>query len=72
MKLSISKWLLIIPILLFLDWIIMVLFGCFSSVCGAGNSFYCNVYCAVGIALLIFTLLIVILLIFKSLKKKVY
>jgi hypothetical protein len=63
---SILKWFLIIPSLLFLDLIIMIVFGCFSSICGASNDFYCTIYCRAGIALLVFTLLLLIYLIVKS------
>ncbi len=53
------KWLLIISALLFMDWLIMIFLGCFSSMCLANEKFYCSVYCYIGITLLTFTLLII-------------
>ena len=63
------KVLLLLPFLLFLDWIIMVMFGCFASFCGAGNKFYCSVFCKVGIVLLSMTVLFVIVWLFRKRKQ---
>jgi hypothetical protein len=67
---SLSKWLLIIPAILFVDWIMMTLIGIFSSVCGAGDQFYCTAYCVIGFVLLAVSFLLVAFLIFKSLPGK--
>jgi hypothetical protein len=69
---TIFKWLLIVPALLFVDWIIMVLVGCISGLCHTDNRFFCSVYCYIGITLLSATALFLVYLIFskKSHKKK--
>ena len=54
--------LIILPLLLFLDWIAMVLFGCLASLCGADEAFYCSVFCKAGIVLLSLTVLFAVIL----------
>lgn len=63
---TIFKWLLIVPALLFADWIIMVLIGCISGLCHADNKFFCSSYCYTGITLLSVTALFVAYLIFSK------
>ncbi len=63
MKHSLVKWLLIVPSLLFLDWIIMIIVGSVSNICGANDNFFCTIYCDFGIALLVSTFLFVAYLI---------
>jgi hypothetical protein len=49
MKLSIFiKVFLIFPVILFIDYILMALFGGIASIFGLGNDFYCGTYCIVG------------------------
>ena len=70
MKPILLKILILLPFLLFIDWILMVVFGSFASVCGADEAFYCSVFCKAGIVLLTFTaILIVVWPVYK--KKKV-
>jgi hypothetical protein len=66
MRTTFFKWLLIIPALLFADWLIMVFIGCLSGLCHAGNKFFCSVYCFTGITLLSVTALYIVYLIFKK------
>lgn len=66
MKASIAKWLIIIPSLLFLDWIILIVLGCISNLCGATIEFYCTIYCYFGITLISFTLLFIFYLIYNQ------
>lgn len=68
MKTSIADMLIVIPLLFFLDWIIMVVIGCFSSLYGAHSSFYTTIYLYFGITLLLLTFL----LIFYSLIKPIF
>jgi len=56
MKTTAIKWLLGISALLFADWVIMIILGCFSNFCNAGNDYYCTVYCKAGIVLLVASL----------------
>ena len=55
MKTSIADILFVIPLLFFVDWIIMVVAGCFSNLCGANNGFYSTIYLYFGIFLLLLT-----------------
>ena len=66
MKPSIIKWALIIPSLLFLDWIIMIVTGSVSNIFGASDSFFCTIYCYFGITLLALTFLFILYLIYKQ------
>ena len=70
MRTNVLKWLLISSALLFADWIIMIILGCFSSLCHADNRFFCSVYCYIGIVLLSFSALILGYLILKKLFPK--
>ncbi len=71
MKPSIAKWLLIIPSLLFLDWIILIVVGCLSNLCHAKDEFYCTDYCYFGITLISITLMFILYLIYnRSLHQK--
>jgi hypothetical protein len=66
------KILIVLPFVLFLDWVIMVVFGCFASICNANDKFYCSVFCKVGIVLLSLTILFFVFwLVQKSRKKPV-
>lgn len=66
MRPKIAKWILVIPSLLFLDWIIMIIVGCISNACGANDKYFCTVFCNVGIVILTLTLLAMVFLIYKK------
>lgn len=66
MKTLLVKLLLIVPALLFLDWVIMVIVGSVSNILGANDNFFRTIYCDFGIALLISTLLFVVYLIINQ------
>jgi hypothetical protein len=70
MRTTLFKWLLIVPALLFADWLIMVLIGCISGLCHADNKFFCSIYCYTGITLLSVTGLLLAYLIFNKGFKK--
>lgn len=63
MKTLLVKLVLIVPTLLFLDWVIMVVVGSLSSIFGASYNFFCTTYCDFGIVLLVSTFLFVAYLI---------
>ena len=69
-KSVILKWSLVIAALLFADWLIMVILGCFSGLCRANEKYFCTVYCKIGIVLLSLTLLLFGYFIYKSYRKK--
>ncbi len=66
MKNKFLKLLIILPVALFADWLLMILFGCFAGACKADNKFFCSVYCHVGIALLVTSLLLAFYFVFKK------
>ncbi len=66
MKPSILKMLLIIPVLFFMDWIIMTVLGCTSCFWGAGSVFYSTFYYNFGVALMVLTFLFIAYLIIIS------
>jgi hypothetical protein len=57
---------LIIAAVLFADWIIMIVAGCFSGLCRASNSFFCTVYCYFGIGLLTASIILAAFLIIRK------
>ena len=69
MKPALLKLFIFLPLLLFIDWIIMVIFGCFASICGADNKFYCSLFCRIGIVLLSLTVLFLAWLLLRKRKK---
>lgn len=76
MKTSIIlKVFVVLPILMFVDYILMVILGCATCLFGYGNDFYCGPYCIIGKIILglsaIFFLFIIfpdIVELFKKLK----
>lgn len=49
MKASIVlKVFFVLPLILFVDYILMVLIGCTGCLFGLGNDFYCGPYCIIG------------------------
>lgn len=53
MKTSIIlKAVLILPIILFVDYLIMVAIGCTTCFLGVNNDFYCGPYCKIGMIII--------------------
>ncbi len=48
MKTVIIKYSIILPLMLFLMYIGLVLFGCVSCVLGASENYYCTAYCIIA------------------------
>jgi hypothetical protein len=42
------KALLVLPVILFVDYILMALIGCATCLFGYGDEFYCGPYCIIG------------------------
>ena len=59
------RFMIFLPILLFTDWIIMVILGCTSNFCNAGTVFFNTFYSYFGTILLIFSFLFLLHLMFK-------
>lgn len=60
------KLLLAVPLVLFADWIIMILAGCFFGACNASDKFFCTVYCYFGIILVAVSLLLTFYFVFRK------
>lgn len=71
MNATIAKWAFIAGTLLFVDWVVLILFGSFAKICKADDAFYCSAYCVTGIVLLILTIMLIIYLSWnKAVKEK--
>ncbi|MFA5329217.1 MAG: hypothetical protein WC384_15590 [Prolixibacteraceae bacterium] len=62
------KVVLLLPVMLFVDYVIMILFGSISQLLGFGDDFFCGTFCNVGETILGITVVLFVLLIFKELK----
>jgi hypothetical protein len=51
------KLLIILPLILFADYIIMALFGCVTCLFGLGEDFYCGPFCLAGKIILVLSLI---------------
>jgi hypothetical protein len=58
MKQIIFKSLILLPALLFADWIIMIIVGCISNICSANTVFFNTIYLYFGLTLIILTFLL--------------
>jgi hypothetical protein len=47
-----------LPVLLFIDYLIMVILGCASCLLGFGDSYFCGTYCLFGKGLLLLSFLL--------------
>jgi hypothetical protein len=64
------KIFLVLPLIVFVDWMLMVAIGCASCLFGFGDSFYCGTYCIIGKAILLLSaVLFTAYLIFPQFKK---
>ena len=66
MKASVLKWFYVASLLFFIDWIIMVITGCFAGMCNASNEFFCGTYCLIGIVFLSISFLLVLFLLLRN------
>jgi len=70
MKTSILiKVLLSLPLILFLDWVLMTVFGCGAIIMGAGNDFYCGIYCIIGKGVLLLSAVLFLSLFLPEIKQ---
>jgi hypothetical protein len=42
-----------LPLLWFMGYVVLILIGCIASTCGAGDQFYCSIYCKFGVGFMI-------------------
>lgn len=62
------KVVLLLPVMLFVDYVIMILFGSVSQLFGCGDDFYCGTFCNTGKLILGITTVLFFLFIFKEIK----
>jgi len=62
------KFFLVLPLILFVDYLIMALLGCTTCLFGLGNEFYCGPFCHAGKIILALSALFFIYLIYPDLK----
>lgn len=62
------KFCIVLPLLLFVDYVIMILLGCASCLFGFGTDFFCNSYCIVGKIILGLSLAFFLFLILPDIK----
>jgi hypothetical protein len=62
------KIFLILPLILIVDYVLMVLLGCATCLFGVDNDFYCGTYCLIGKVILLLSAIFFIFLIFPDIK----
>jgi hypothetical protein len=66
------KVILVLPIIIFFDWVLMAVFGCVTSLFGLGSNFYCGPFCFIGKGILLVSVVsFVIYLLFPEIKKAI-
>jgi len=68
MKNLILKSAVLLPALIFFDYLVMMILGCTTCLFGFTKNFYDCTYCAIGKFLLAFSLLVFVVVIFKDVK----
>ena len=58
-----------LPILLFVNYVLMALLGCIACFLGLGNDFYCGPYCSIGKIIFGLTAVLFFFLIFPDIKE---
>jgi len=67
MKASLMRnFFVVLPVILFVDYFLMVLLGCASCLFGFGNDFYCGSYCLVGKLILLLSAIFFVYLIYPD------
>jgi hypothetical protein len=59
----------VLPLIFFIDYILMVLVGCATCLFGFGNDFYCGPYCLTGKIILGLSGIFFLFLIFPDIKE---
>jgi len=66
------KVFLVLPLIIFVDWILMAVLGCASCLFGFGNSFYCGAYCLIGKGILLLSaVFFIIYMLYPEIKKAI-
>ena len=62
------KMVVVLPLLVFADYLIMTVLGCTTCLLGFGDDFYCGPFCFVGKLILGLSVVFFLFLIFQDLK----
>jgi len=62
------KMVVVLPLLVFADYLIMTVLGCTTCLLGFGDDFYCGPFCFVGKLILGLSVIFFLFLIFQDLK----
>jgi hypothetical protein len=69
MKTSIiAKVFLLLPLMLIIDYIVMIVFGCAACRMGSGEDFYSGTYCLIGKGILLLSAGLFVYIIYPDLK----
>lgn len=63
------KVFIVLPLLLFIDYVLMVLIGCSTCIFGFGDAFYCGPYCFFGKVILGLSTIFFLLLLLPDIKR---
>jgi len=70
MKTSVNfKVFIVLPLLLFVDYVLMILIGCSTCLFGFGHDFYCGPYCIFGKVILGLSAIFFFLLLLPDVKE---
>ena len=65
----IIKLVVVVPLIIFIDYIVMSVLGCVSCFAGAGENYFCGTYCVIGKILAILSIVFFLYLVFPEIKK---
>jgi hypothetical protein len=63
------KTVLVLPVILFADYLLMVLLGCATCLFGSGDEFYCGPFCIVGKIVLVLSAVFFGYIVYPDIKK---
>ena len=63
-----AKILILLPIVVFANYLLMAIIGCLTFLWGCGDDFYCNSFCLIGKIIFGFTIVVFFFLIFPDIK----
>lgn len=63
------KVIIILPLIIFIDYVLMAILGCTTCLFGLGEDYYCGSYCLLGKIILFLSFLFFIRIIFPDLRR---
>jgi len=63
------KLIIVLPLILIVDYVLMVILGCASCLFGIGDDFYCGPYCIIGKIILVVSALLFGFLIYPDIAR---